>query len=179
MSLPERSRVLAAAIVLPMVLVSACTVRPLYSDAGYAAGGVATIANPSIAVKPVETRYAQQVRNNLIFDLYGGANQPAAARYTLDLGITVLNEPSALVQIGTEDEPTAATITMISSYVLTETATGKPMARGRRQVMSSYDVPRQQYAAWRAEINAQDRAARELAHAVRLAIAQDLVAAGQ
>ena len=179
MSLPERSRILAAAIVLPMVLVSACTVRPLYSDAGYSAGEVATIANPSIAVKPVGTRYAQQVRNNLIFDLYGGASQPAAPRYTLDLGITVLNEPSAIVQVGTEDEPTAATITMISSYVLTETATGKPVARGRRQIMSSYDVPRQEFAALRAEIDAQNRAARELAHAVRLAIAQDLVAAGK
>jgi len=40
--------------------------------------------------------------------------------------------------------------------------------------MSSFDVPQQEYAAIRAQANAQSRAARELAEFLHLAIAQDL-----
>jgi LPS-assembly lipoprotein len=40
--------------------------------------------------------------------------------------------------------------------------------------MSSFDVPRQSFAEMRAEIDAQNRAARELAQLLQLAIAQDL-----
>jgi LPS-assembly lipoprotein len=40
-------------------------------------------------------------------------------------------------------------------------------------------VPRQQYAALRAERDAQDRAAREIAEQLRLAVAQDLSKPGR
>jgi LPS-assembly lipoprotein len=48
------------------------------------------------------------------------------------------------------------------------------VATGRRNMSSSIDVPRQQYAALRAQNDAQQRAARELAQLLRFAIAQDL-----
>ena len=61
--------------VASLALVSACTVRPLYSNAPLTAGSTVGAAAElaSISVKPVKTRYAQQVRNNLIFGFGRGA----------------------------------------------------------------------------------------------------------
>jgi LPS-assembly lipoprotein len=53
------------------------------------------------------------------------------------------------------------------------------VAKGSRNISSSIDVPRQQYAALRAENDAQQRAARELAQLLRFAIAQDFVREGK
>ncbi len=126
----------------------------------------------SVSVKPATTRPAQQVRNHLIFLFNGGKGEPASPVYQLDLNITVRNEPSAIIQIADEDQPTAGTITMISNYRLAKA--GGEVARGTRQVAAQYDVPRQEFAHLRAERDAEDRAARELAELLRLAVAQDL-----
>jgi LPS-assembly lipoprotein len=185
MSLPDQSRkfpvsfsrgMAVLGVVAAMAIVSACTVRPLYSNAPMAPGASVstTTALRSIAIKPVETRYGQEVRNHLIFGFNGGAGQPASPVYSLNLGVTAVKTAAAIVQRVTEDEPTAGTMTVASSYVLTEIKTGKVVARGKRSVSSSYDIPRQGYAALRAEKNAQDRAARELAELLQLSIAQDL-----
>jgi LPS-assembly lipoprotein len=159
---------------------AACQVRPLY--ARHAAGAGVTADLSSIAVKPVETRYAQEVRNHLIFLFNGGSGQPAAARYSLQLRVTRLKEDAAVVQVAEENEPSAATITLTAGYVLSDReAVGKDVAgdglvvaTGSREIASSYDVPRQEFASLRAERDAENRAARELAELLRLAIAQDL-----
>jgi LPS-assembly lipoprotein len=178
MSLPERkwkfvSRLLGSTLLSGLVLASACTVRPLYAPATSTAAGATTTAQlSSISVKPVATRYGQEVRNHLIFLFNGGQGEPASPAYVLDPGVTALNEPAAIIQIGNEDEPTAGTITMTSRYTLTQS--GKPVAKGTRQVSASYDAPRQEFARLRAVRDAENRAARELAELVRLAVAQDL-----
>ena len=63
---------------------------------GLETGGVlATTAGfQSIAIDPVNTRYGQQVRNDLIFLLNGGAGQPADPKYrmTLNAAVMVINE---------------------------------------------------------------------------------------
>ena len=186
MSLPdpktsEAARLLRRAAVCGMVaalaLVSACTVRPLYSNQPLSPGSQlsASAELGSISIKPVNTRYAQQVRNNLIFAFGQGAGEPASPAYILDLGVTELVESAAVVQVQTsEDEPTAGTVTLAANYVLRDTATNTVIAVGKRSVPSSFDRPLQEYAAYRAQIDAENRAARELADFLRLAIAQDL-----
>lgn len=169
-------------LVVSAALLSACTVRPLYSSApltaGSQVGAAAELA--SISIKPVNTRYAQQVRNNLIFALGQGAGEPASPVYSLDLGVTELVESAAIVQIQTdEDEPTAGTVTLTANYVLTDAKTGTRIATGRRSIASSFDRPRQEFASYRAQIDAENRAARELADLLRLSIAQDLVKHGK
>jgi len=188
MSLPDLGkttrllrRVALFGLVGSATLVSACTVRPLYSNAPLTAGSTvsASAELASISIKPVKTRYAQQVRNNLIFGFGQGAGEPATPAYTLDLGVTELVESAAIVQIQTdEDEPTAGTVTLTANYVLTD-ATGTVIARGKRSVPSSYDKPRQEFASYRAQIDAENRAARELAELLRLSVAQDLVKHGK
>ena len=133
MSLPEDGRkqpgrALARMTGLALLAaVSACTVRPLYSSAPLSANSTAGAPEElaSIAIKPVETRYAQQVRNNLTFAFNGGRQRTSTPVYSLDLGVRESIQPAAVVQTATDqDQPTASTITMTSSYVLTDAKTG-------------------------------------------------------
>ena len=182
MSSPSRSRpaLVFAAFTALAVSVSACTVQPLYRNESLVSGAVAgTQADlASISIKPVRQRYEQQVRNQLIFLFNHGANQPTVSRYTLALSIAAYNEAGAVVQVAEENEPTAGTVTLAANYVLSDTASGTMVAKGYRQISSAYDIPRQEFAAIRAERDAQDRAARELAELLRLSIAQDLKKVG-
>jgi LPS-assembly lipoprotein len=191
MSLPDREktelsrllrRVALAGLIGSLALVSACTVRPLYSNAPLSPGSNATANSElaSIAIKPVKTRYAQQVRNNLIFAFGQGAGETATPVYMLDIGVSELVESAAQVQIQTdEDEPTAGTVTLTANYVLTDAKTGVVIATGRRAIPSSFDKPTQEFASYRAQIDAENRAARELAEMLSLSVAQDLVRHGK
>ncbi|MBN9551377.1 MAG: hypothetical protein J0H31_21545 [Alphaproteobacteria bacterium] len=175
-------RLAVCGMVAALALVSACTVRPLYSNQPLSPGSQlsASAELGSISIKPVKTRYAQQVRNNLIFAFGQGSGEPASPAYTLDLGVTELVESAAIVQVQTqEDEPTAGTVTLTANYVLRDTATNTVIAVGKRSIPSSFDKPRQEFAAYRAQIDAENRAARELADLLRLSIAQDLARHGK
>lgn len=179
MWLPDSAHVRRAALALSLLgsiaPLAGCTVRPLYAknDMGTLTGAAADLS--SVTVSPVTTRTAQEVRNHLIFLLGGGAGQPAAPRYTVALNVVSVSQKSATIQIVTDEEPTAAQIVMTSNYIVTDNTTGKAVARGRRQMVSSYDVPRQEFAVLRARRDAENRAARELAELLRLAIAQDMI----
>ncbi|MGN6465986.1 MAG: LPS assembly lipoprotein LptE [Rhizobiaceae bacterium] len=187
MSLRERKGPISAfALALGLAMaVSACTVRPLYmkedpTAAGASAGAAAELA--SVAVKPVTTRYAQLVRNELIFLLGGGSGEAVNPRYTLDLNVSSQQMSTAVTPASTSDEvnvPTAAIVTLTARYKLTDMTSDKLVASGSRNITSSIDVPRQEYAAMRAESDAQKRAARELAQLLRFAIAQDLAREGK
>lgn len=87
-------RIALSGLIASLVLVSACTVRPLYSSKPLLAGSQVSASAElgSISIKPVNTRYAQQVRNNLIFAFGQGAGEPASPVYSLDLGVTELVE---------------------------------------------------------------------------------------
>lgn len=175
-SLPKALRRAAALVILVVLpLASACTVKPLYSNpsSGKPQGAV-TADLSSIAIKPVGQRYAQQVRNHLIFLFGRGAGQPSAPAYTLTLVVTAVHQSGAVVQVGDDNEPTAGTVTMTADYSLTATSSGEVIASGRRAISSQYDVPRQEFAAYRARLDAENRAARELAELLNLSIAQKL-----
>ena len=166
------------AIVLALVGAAGCTVRPLYSDAPITSSGQdygMAAELRSIAIKPVSSRYGQVVRNHLIYMFGQGGGEPAQSKYTLNLTVTALSQGSTYRQVGErQNEPSSATMTLTATYTLATSADGAPVASGRREIMSSYDVPRQSFAAMRAARDAENRAARELAHQLRLAIAQDL-----
>jgi LPS-assembly lipoprotein len=186
MSLPDPEKTMVsrllrraalAGLIGSLALVSACTVRPLYSNAPLSPGSnLSTNAElASIAIKPVKTRYAQQVRTNLIFGFGRGAGEPASPAYILDLRVSEAVESSVLVQVGTdEDEPTAGSVTLTATYLLTDAKTGVALTTGKRTITSSFDKPRQEFAAYRARIDAESRAARELAESLQLSISQDL-----
>ncbi len=173
---------LAAAWVIAtaMLAIGGCTVRPLYGDAGPAGGQGASAALASVEVKPVSTRQALEVRNHLIFLLSGGAGQPAAPAYALDLTVTSTTVNAATVQIATDNEPSAGSVTVKAAYRLTDADSGDVVSSGERSSTASFDRLRQEFASLRAERDAENRAARELAELLKLAIVHDLeMRAGQ
>jgi len=188
MSLPDRfqpvsgSKRLLSVCVLGMALIAGgCQVRPLYSNPGPVAGagvsGNVQSKLATIAIAEVGSREAQQVRNNLIFMFNHGAGQPANAAYTLQLGVGYQDLSLALIQNATNDksgQPTAGSMRMTGSYTLTRIADGKVVGKGTRLVTADYDAPRQRYAVLRAQRDAVNRAAREVAEALNLSVAQDM-----
>lgn len=160
-----------AAAVLMLAAVAGCTVRPLLATEP---GVQNRTALSSISISPVNTRPAQEVRNHLIFLFGGGSGQPANPSRTLDLAVASRTSSAVQVQSGGENEPTAGMVTMTGTYTLKDAASGRVVANGQRQVSSAFDRPRQEFAVLRAERDAENRAARELAEFIQLSVAQDL-----
>ena len=163
----------ASTAICGLLALSGCQVRPLYST-GSAGVGVSVLGQ-SISVNEVTSRYAQEVRNHLIFAFNGGAGEPASAAYKLELGVVKrVTTVAAIAPRTGEIRGTAGSIILSSNYVLSDATTGSQVSSGSREVSASFDSPRQQFAQLRAERDAEDRAARELAEALKLAIAADL-----
>lgn len=164
----------AAAMAVALLGSSACTVRPLYGSNTMAGEQPLRGEITSISIKPVTTRYAQEVRNHLIFLFNGGRGQPADARYSLQLNVARLTESSVLIQSARENEPTAGTLTLVADYTLIENGKGRVIAAGTRRTTASYDISKQEFAAMRAIRDAENRASRELAQILQLAIAKEM-----
>lgn len=170
---PTRRRVLIALAGMAATgLLPACTARPLYATGGVEAGTAS--ARPDIIVKPATDRVGLEVRNHLVFLLTGGGAEPATAAYSFDPSVTSLRRSTVSVQRTTDTEPTSGMVTVTSSYTITDNATAEVVAQGRRSMVASYDIPRQEFAAQRALRDAENRAARELAELLRIVIAQEL-----
>lgn len=176
----RRAAVLAgAAVAVAAIALGGCTVRPLYATGptGLSTGATTVTDLASIGIAAARSRESLEVRNHLIFLLAGGRGEPSQPRYRLDLGVTrqVLGVATRVRDINARDvDVSAAILVMTSNYRLTDAQTGDLITSGRRQAQASFDRSRQEFAALRAQRDAEDRAARELAEALRLALAQDL-----
>lgn len=155
-------RMLLASLSL-LVLVAGCTVQPLHSTVG-----ATTSAPIDIIIEPVDTRLEQQVRNRLIFLLNGGDAEPASARFTATLNVRSRSLGLLKVQrSSSESDTTAISLSVTGTLVLTDTSdetVGKTFTRVARV---SYDRTTQFFANSRAKIDAEDRAAVELAEELR------------
>ena len=169
-------RVIGAIAMLSAV--TACTVTPLYQSQTAQTGFAAQTADrlALISVDEVATREAQQVRNHLIFLLGGGAGKPANPQYNLKINVSSGETSVATIQIPTENDgrPSAGAMIVSASYTLKDIQTGENVVSGSRSVTAAFDRPRQEFAVYRARRDAEDRAARELAEFIRLALAQKL-----
>ncbi len=160
---------LATLIGVAMFVLSSCTVQPLNATKPGAALTPSRLSG--VEVFEVSNRVGQQVRNNLIFSLNGGGS-PSGATHSLSLAVTA-NKAAISVQTSTR-APTAAQITVSANYTLRDKATGDIIASGQRHAIASYDRTNQSFANQRAERDAEDRAANEVAEQLRLVIAATL-----
>jgi len=172
-----RNMLRCAAVLLAVTAVAGCTVRPLYSTGpssiGAAGGDQARLA--SITVSPATTRPGQEVRNHLVFLFGQGAGEPASPAYTMRLSVASTVIGAAVYQIGSvAQEPTSSLVNVTANYTVVDNATGKTLFSGSRMASAPFDYPRQQYAALRAQRDAENRAAREAAQLVYLAVGQSL-----
>jgi len=148
--------------------VAGCQVRPLYSTPAMAEGKLASIEISEAGGNRVE----QQVRNELVFLLGGGAGEPRNAAYRLELHVTssalgVLNDVAT-------DTMRAGRILVSADYNLARAETGETVASGKRSASAMVDFPAQEFAKLRAIRDAENRAAREAAEFVRADVAAAL-----
>lgn len=140
-------------------MITACQVRPLYSDSS--AGGT-----QSIGISAPDTRVAQVVRNELVFGFSGGAGETGNPQYDMDLVVSVLNQ--GVLPASTAGEFNAARIVVTASYTLRDSSTGEQLFSGERRAVAALDNPDQEYGRTRAIRDAENRAAREAAAFIRV-----------
>ncbi len=143
---------------------AACTVQPLYAPSS-AAGNSIVAAIGNIYIEPAPDRIGQEVRNDLIFGLNGGAGQPANPAYRMKLIVTAAE--SALGVTTFETAP-AYSITVAATYEVTSVATDKIVLRSTARGTASYDRVNQVYANTRARLDAENRAAAVVADDIRI-----------
>lgn len=164
-----------------LILLASCTVQPLNSTSSNRLGADGTSSSvrsvmKSINVKPVKTRVAQQVRNNLLFDLNGGQLVPGG-QYEVKLEISSASQSLAVE--GDSLSSTSAQVAITAIYTLFDTSTGKPVSTGTRRAVASFDQTPQKFANERAQRDAENRAAKVVAQQIRLAIGQALTQANR
>jgi LPS-assembly lipoprotein len=166
-SRPRYHRRLLLLAIAPALALAACTVQPLYGPSSPSGAAVAT-GLTHISITQVDTRVAQEVRNRLIFLLYGGAGQPTAPLYNMKLTVTSSESPLGVTPV--ESAP-AYSVTVAATYEVTALATGDVVLRATIRGSATYDRVNQVFANTRAKLNAENRAASEVADDIRTRLA--------
>ena len=166
MSSPSRSRVAAFALATLLAL-GGCTVRPLYATTpGGEAGPQSDL--PAIDVQTPSTRVEQVFRNNLLFGLTGGADAPDA-RFGLVYRLT-LHEQEVAVERGT-GTPNLYQLTGGVSFLLKDVASGESLFGASVTSLDTYTRSSQNFANIRAQRDAEDRLAKQLAQLTQARLA--------
>lgn len=172
LDMPQFGFLRGASLAIVMLAASGCVFQPLYGSTTYKSDQETSYALSQISVANVDTRVGQQVRNHLIFLLQGGQDNEETL-YLVRLRVRDSSQKFASVQ-GVRTQ-TAGNVTVSVSYELLDKATYKTIATGSREATAALDRTLQSFANERAIIDAQNRAAREAAESVRLALAADLI----
>ncbi len=173
---------LRLAIAMASAGLSAGCFQPLYGQAPLSSGLTLQNALSAVDVQHIDAprgsedaRIAVELRNALLFDLTGGEGGIAP---THRLNIKMKTSRSALI-VDPQTGRTEAEVTGIDvKYILTELATGRPVVNATAFARVGSDIPGQQqrFARWRAQRDAEDRAAKVIADQIRARLASYLVA---
>ncbi|ANL30101.1 lipopolysccharide assembly LptE family protein [Rhizobium phaseoli] len=148
-----------AMILAASASLSACQVRPLYSESS----GV-TEKLSSVGFSDASGRVEQQVRNRLIFLASRGAGEAANPQYHVELRATSSVADTLLRQSG--DTSRAGRVTVTVTYTLSAVADGRVIKAGSRQTTALVDFSEQEFAKQRAIRDAENRAADQTAEFV-------------
>jgi LPS-assembly lipoprotein len=120
-------------------------------------------------------RVAVEVRNQLLFNLTGGAEPPPA---THRLAIQMTSSRTSVIVDIVSGRPDTEDYGLNANYTLTEIKTGKQVVAGSTFARVSYDIPgqAQRFARERALRDSEDRAAKVIADNIRARLASYFVA---
>lgn len=165
-SKPLNRRVLFAVLGVGALVLSGCQVSPLYGDRAGPAGTSAT-ANvlASITVDPPADRTTQLVRNELLFGLNSGTQN---AQYRLALRAT---QSENVLGVSGTGAAIARTVRVTATYQLFARGDDEILATNTVFATASYDAVEQRFANQRATIDAEGRAAREVAATIQAQLA--------
>lgn len=154
------------------LVLSGCQVSPLYGDRA-GPGGTSATANvlASISIDPPADRTTQLVRNELLFGLDSGTQ---TAQYRLALRATQSEIGLSITRTGSTS---SRSIRVTATYQLFLQGEDEVLAGNTAIATASYDAVEQRFSNQRAAIDAQARAAREVAATIQAQLAA-YVAAG-
>ncbi|GEO86604.1 MULTISPECIES: hypothetical protein [Alphaproteobacteria] len=164
--LPVRRTSLLLALGLSAILAS-CQARPLYGDSAATQKSLG-----AIAYSEADDRVELEVRNQLIFMTGGGAGEPAAPEYRVELKVET--KTTGVLLDRSSDTFKAGRVAVSADYTLERIADNTVLKAGHRQAVSLVDFPAQEFAKHRAIRDGENRAARELAELIRADLAMVL-----
>lgn len=159
-----RRRFLRAAIAAAPLLFAGCGFEPLY---GKGSVGAVDEDLADIEISLIPDRIGQQVHNYLL-DQINRKGRPATPRHRLDVR---LNSQKVILGIERDETATRAKLVLSADFELTDLASGVVVLRRSARSANSYNIVDSALATRSAELDAIDRAARELAEEIRLMLA--------
>lgn len=162
-------------------LVGGCF-QPLYASRSVTGGSAVVEQLRSVDVAPIrseigslEGRLAVELRNNLIFELTGGA-AAYAPTHRLNVQFTALRQ-QVIVDI-TTSRPDVEQAGVNATYSLVEIASGKAVVTGQTFARVSYDTPgqEQRFARARGRRDAEARAVKVISEDIRSRLASYFIA---
>lgn len=160
----------AAAIALGAVALGlgGCGFQPLYGSGTTTASGTRLAdAMASIDVAPIPGRVGQKVRNELIFSNTGGG-YAADPKYRLKV---ILRERTINQLVQITGDARGQVLELNARFELTDTSNGQVIHSGAATARAPYDRYQEIFANVRANYNAQNRAAREIAESIKTQLA--------
>lgn len=162
-----RRRAPGLAILVALGLgLGACTVQPVYGPEP--GGGTVKATLASVAVDPVGERVGQVVRNRLLFQLTGGEFEAANPAYRMHLSVTSKEAGLGITSI--ESAPVYS-VTVAATYELKRVDTGVTVLKSTSRTSASYNSVNQVFANTRAKIDAENRAATQVANDIASRVA--------
>ena len=164
---------MAAALFVGLGLtLSACQVRPLYST-DTTTGQTLAAELSTIEIAPAKDRIEQEIRNHLIFAFTGGG-APSSPAYRLVMDVQ--NVTSDLdIESGTGLAKTTR-VRLTATYRLIRLVDNAVATKGSSFFTASFARSSQRFANDRAELDAQNRAAEQVANDIQLRLSAYLAA---
>jgi LPS-assembly lipoprotein len=163
-------RLTRRAFALAALLAVAGCFEPMYGDRSVGGSGTSLRnALKDVEIAPIEGRVGQQLRNDIIFELSGGAGNPVGAPYRLHLSVAS-SSFSAIVD-PSSGLPQAETIALDVTYRLKDVANDKFIMTDKAIARVTVDSTNQRYARVRAIREAENRAAQIVSEQIRSRIA--------
>jgi LPS-assembly lipoprotein len=169
----RRSR-LAGALLLAGLLAGCFT--PMYADRSLTGGNGPNLrdAMRDVEIGKIDGRVAQEIRNDIIFELSGGEGTPTGAPYRLHLSVATSSSSAILsAQTGL---PQNETVSLDVTYKLQDVANDKIVFTDKAIARVTVDTTPQRYARVRALRDAENRAAKIVAEQVRARVASYFLA---
>lgn len=161
----RRALGLAAAAFFATPLIGACQFQPLYGTA--TSGGALQDVMKSVEVPQIPGRVGQRVRNELIFGTTGGG-YPAEPQYRLSI---VIRESVSAILVEQTGDAQGQQYHLEANFQLVRLTDNSVVLQGHSKSRTAFDKFEQIYANVRAQIDAENRAARVVADDIKTRLA--------
>ncbi len=161
----------AAAICLFAAAAAGCQFQPMYAQTPlFGSGPSLRDTLKDVDVASIEGRIGNELRNDLIFELTGGAGNQPGAPYRLTMTVTT-NAITPIVDV-TSGRPESETISFDVVYKLQDVVNGGRIVLTEKALARvSLDRSPQRFARVRAQRDAENRAAKVVAEQIRSRLA--------